>query len=271
MKPTVTHSGNHPKGMNRPQIGLLDPHDEAQLTAYGPALAHFERSTEGTKLELAELYAHAGATCGACHGAGTLIKLDDDEQFEAMVDCPHCGTTGLITWKIDYDDRPELTARPDPTKRPIDPRHPNEAALFLCGSVSRKLARVSPQARIVLEVYYGDPGAKWGAGLNCPQCLGAGRHKNDHELPCPRCRGAGHIGRSRYGRLFSLFALTKAGRKLVRENQGHADIPIDEALHNLIEASQLKEVSQRNPLIALADRQAQTALELACKEWRDRT
>jgi hypothetical protein len=133
-------------------------------------------------LSRAELYRHGSYPCYKCEEFPGIDATTGDW-------CPRCKGTGFKSFEL-YE-KGEVTAYP--TAEVVEARgyEPNHAVLQKYGRISRRLdavrAKLGSAGVEVLEAFYGDVGMRW--------------------------------GRTKHGRLFSLYPRTKAGKKLLEKTR----------------------------------------------------
>jgi hypothetical protein len=137
----------------------------------------------------------------------------------------------------------EVTARPTGHSYQAGGYTPDEGALNRYAYISRILSRVgraAPFGLDVLSAYYGDQGARW--------------------------------GRTRHGRLFSVYPLTEAGKELLRRARKRtkgADLGLcaAEELAAVFEVQAVQPMPARRLLGEQARREATKHYERACALW----
>ncbi len=143
-------------------------------------------------------------------------------------------------------DMQEVDARPTAEVQTSGGTEPSIKVLMRYALVSRRLARVderSIQAGQVLRTYYGDAGARW--------------------------------GRTKHGRIFSLYGSTPAGEALVKrvegEEQSPVFLPFSERLGVIAALQSIGGQSKawRRLALAEADRQAWAMYGAARKCWQE--
>jgi hypothetical protein len=186
-----------------PVAKTINLRDEASLTwFFGPGQSAFERSTFAGILRRIDSSGFTSTRCSACDGAGImedggfwLKELRNDVTLEKVVIeeravhggwCDRCRGTGSTPLRRKAS-REEITVRPKPESPEGAGHAPADFLLTRYATVSRRLTLVARQDTVLFEAlagFYGDMGARW--------------------------------GRTRYTRLFAIYALTTAGHKLVR-------------------------------------------------------
>lgn len=123
---------------------------------------------------------------------------------------------------------------------------PNHSVVVRYASISKHLSRVERQSVTlgkVLRVYYGDVGSRW--------------------------------GRTTHGRIFSLYARTPAGAKLVTDIEAKEKSPVfltdDERLGVIATLQGIPSQSKlkRKRALDMADKQAWQLYRAACRCWSD--
>lgn len=149
----------------------------------------FSRSITGPMLDKAELYSSGTYPCWWCY---YIIDKDGKRHNSHSPGirpdgqwCEECNGTGFLS--LELEDEKELTARPTAEVVEAKGFEPDHGMLQDYGRISRRLDKVKEMAgRLALktlEEYHGDTGAKW--------------------------------GRTRWGRIFSIYPLTASGRRLL--------------------------------------------------------
>lgn len=179
--------------------------------------------------------------CTPCGGSGTegLRRLKPQARrstrahraglLKANVDCEACGGEGFVDVQPAFDHKVNSGGGYEASHEEL-----REYA-----RVSRMLdavAELDARALVVLETFYGDEGARW--------------------------------GRTRQGRIFALYKLTKAGRQLLARDGG-SDLAVSasERLANERDLELQQAKPGRRQLLNAADEQARALYEQACRVW----
>lgn len=215
--------------------------DESDLGWFlGQGEGNFMRSTTGPMLERAKVMS-------ASYTYDDLSNRMSDKYDRRAPDIPD------RDFKVAHGAMmQDITAMPS-GKQPVDVtpeghvrigNDPDHCVVIRYASVSRRLSRVdaySVDAGKYLRVYYGDSGARW--------------------------------GRSKHGRIFSLYALTPAGSKLVAkvesEDPGVDFLPADERLGVIAALQGIPSAMKmsRKRALDMADTQAWAMYRAACLVW----
>lgn len=274
-----------------PQRVTISLRDEADLSwFFGPGQGAFERSVFGAMIRRLDLRAHLSKRCHRCDGVGFTdadilgsaawfaenkpVRGTTSEQWEKWLQkaddhqprCGDCDGGGVISLRL-----PRKAPRRNGYKRCRDCRGvsgavtcecggkgylvcepafpagsseevgytPDEGALQRYALVSRRLDRAgdsSGRVRETLGVYYGDVGARW--------------------------------GRTRHGRLFGLYALTPAGKKLLmRGGESGTTLTPAERLGVEAELERAQPKPNRRALLTAAHMQALEMFGTAALAW----
>lgn len=116
---------------------------------------------------------------------------------------------------------------------------PDDGALVRCASVSRRLRRMPAEHAYVLELCYGDIGARW--------------------------------ARTKAGRIFALYAITEAGRAYCEEavKQSPESLRADERIARLADQQRSKPGGRGKQQLRAMHEQALTCLRGASKAWKE--
>lgn len=216
---------------------------------FGEGSATFERSTFGSQLEHAALFASATRPCFDCGGIPESTyggEVGGTGFAESGAECRRCCGVGWVV----CDQRPSgpLTVKPKPVPRAESGYWPGHDTLVRFATVSRVIravAETSPVLASVLRAYYGDQGARWGLTKN--------------------------------GRIFSVYPLTKAGRRLLETSRRKSEsrdavLHDDEVLGVEQELQRAQPNDLRRLLLTRADMEARGlhvgALLVADRLWR---
>lgn len=246
-------------GAQSAQRCRINLREEASLTwFFGRGQSTFQRSTFAGILERIDFDAYTSTRCGRCRGEGiledggfylrtvkneiTLEEVTVEVEAEHGGWCPRCRGTGSTPLRRKDNRDALLTARPTAEHAAAGGYVPDDFALRKYALVSRRLDRVASVDPLLVEAlasYYGDAGARW--------------------------------GRTRYGRLFTLYALTPAGHKLVRMSmRSTSDAITLTAIERIgveadLDAQQPK--PKRRALLDAAARQAAELYDRMCDAW----
>lgn len=207
---------------------------EADLDWYfGEGSATFERSTFGSQLEHAELFALATRPCFDCGGIPASNfggEVGGTGFTESGSECRRCRGLGWVV----CDQRPSgpLTAKPKPEHRAESGYWPGHDTLVLYATMSRVIKAVAEASSLLactLRAYYGDQGARWGLTKN--------------------------------GRIFAVYPLTKAGQRLLEVSRRRSEsrdtvLRDDEVLGVEQELQRAQPNDMRRLLLDKADREA---------------
>lgn len=235
---------------------LLPPEDEAALGwFFGKGLAAFERSTFGAMIERLAMDAHTSRSCFTCRGTGVAgsdggpvwtekrskgeekpSKGEEDVVWGAGNWCPKCRGVGCIPVRK-TNQRHSVTVQITAEAHDGLGYVPNDAALTRFAVVSRRLGFVPLDLARALATYFGDVGSRWAPTGN--------------------------------GRLFALYPLTEAGKRLLRstEDSESVDLLPHERLNVLVELDRLQAKGARRVLLDAAASQAIELFEAAAEAW----
>jgi hypothetical protein len=195
----------------------ISPADESALDwYYGQALALFGQSVTGTMLDRADMFWVRRPITPAMFRAHQTRRPNEPppDLLTVRSGSPHRATAVYV---------------------------PDEAALRRYARVSNRLDRLSdPRARVVLEAYYGDAGARWGA--------------------------------SDLGRILAVMPLTKAGSEVVERHtsdQPGLRLSPHEKLHSALVVQSVRPLAGRGRLLDAARAQAWTAYRWSCMLWME--
>ncbi len=207
---------------------------EADLDWYfGEGSSVFERSTFGSQLEHAELFALTTRPCFDCGGLPESVyggEVAGTGFHESGAECRKCRGLGWVV----CDQRPSgpLTVKPKPEPRSEGQYWPGHDTLVRFATMSRVIKAVACTKTVlasVLRAYYGDQGARWGLTKN--------------------------------GRIFAVYPLTVAGQRLLkmsrRRSEARDDVLQDaEVLGVEQELQRMQPNDIRRLLLDRADREA---------------
>lgn len=264
--------------------------DERRLERYfGPLEGVFRRSTFGAMIDRLDAGRHFSKPCRRCGGVGfngedviastrSLRRLEEQRRAatgdaqaweryrERALECnPRCVACrgvgavpvrgrGLSThWsrysfcRFERDGKGchvavTLDARPRKGAEPGYPADPfaMHSVLVEYAKMSRDLDRVAElDGRVVsgLEIYYGDEGAVW--------------------------------GRTRHGRMFALYRLTRAAGQILKHGQQEnpTDLGVSARLATEAELDRQQPKAWRRQLLNAADEQARRIYDRMCQVW----
>lgn len=199
------------------------------------------KSSTGPQLEKARLMSPNPAR--DTHGNALPDKYDRSHvppEPGLYVEQPHLSVaTGAMMQ--DYDAQPTAEYHSPPVDAEGEFVTPDNDDTRRRSRISTRLARASIEAQHVLRIYYGDQGARW--------------------------------GRTKHGRIFSLYGITKAGAELVRKveeaEESPVFLPVSERLGVIAELQGIPSQSKRSRKLALdaADRQAWDMYRASCVSW----
>jgi len=246
----------------------LDPREETDLVWFlGAGQCAFERSNFGAQLDRIANSAEVTVRCQRCDGDGCVDVGTVNARW-----CPRCKGIGHHARARENRVMPRHghvrcskcrgsgSAGGDPCLwcggdgyveiDPVFPTgfqfqalpQPRDAAITRYAGVSRTLARVhdaSERAYAALVAYYGDQGARWALTAR--------------------------------GRLFALYPLTQAGKKLLAGNRNAEGLRAAEQLDVLMTLDGIQSKRERRALFLLADEQAREMLSRALATWRKAT
>jgi hypothetical protein len=242
---------------------LTGEDQDSLIWFFGKGQCAFERSVFGYQLERADQFTYGSERCGKCHGAG--YEKSPEEQIRESLDklkvwqtehedrikqgkapmvpdwyqdgtCTACQGCGWLPLKRKFPKQGPVTAKPTQGDQGPVPKEPASDDLERYGFVSDQLRRLDDATVQTLAAFFGSAGVR-----------------NEHDKD--------------RGRIFGVYALTPAGKKLLKMAGKSENVtpPL------IIETQATLELAQKKPrraeLLQGAREQAEKRLREAEVAW----
>jgi len=259
--------GARPAGERAIVHSHLSGEDQDDLVwFFGKGQCTFERSVFGAQLELAEIFTFGSRLCPRCGGDGfrgdperqirdaiARVNAMTPRELERLRDamrngrmpswyddgrCRFCDGCGWVPLHRKHRRGGELTAQPVVGElRPV-PKEPQSDELERYGFVSDQLQRMDDQHIQTLAAFFGAAGSR-----------------NEHDKD--------------RGRIFGVYALTPAGKKLLKMAGKEGDLTPPLRIENQATLELTQRKQNRAALLEAAREQAEKRLRAAEQQWAE--